>query len=90
MNVGGYPLQNPLQDNLYRRPDLGQLRRSTLNRQPYGFRQAPMDPPGPTLYDDEVIVTLAHRSFSPILPQTAIPSVNVPWWNGRRLVFRHA
>jgi transposase len=42
-----------------------------------------------TVNDDEVIVTLARRSFSPVLRQAAIPSVSVPWWNGRRLVFRH-
>jgi len=42
------------------------------------------------VHDDEVIVTLTRRSFSPVLRQAAIPSVRVPWWGGRQLVFRHA
>jgi Transposase DDE domain group 1 len=42
------------------------------------------------VHDDEVIVTLARRSFSPVLRQAAIPSVRVPWWGGRRLVFRYS
>ena len=45
--------------------------------------------PGSARHDDEVIVTLARRSFSPVLPQAAIPTVSVPSWNGRKLVFRH-
>ncbi len=42
------------------------------------------------IHDDAVVVTLARRSFSPVLRQAAIPSVSIPWWNGRKLVFQHA
>lgn len=42
------------------------------------------------VYDDEVIVTLARRAYSPVLRQAHIPTVRVPWWGDRRLTFQHA
>jgi hypothetical protein len=43
-----------------------------------------------SITDREVLVTLAIRAYSPVLRQAAIPSVQVPWWGGRRLVLRQA
>lgn len=37
--------------------------------------------------DDEVLVRLNRRTYSPVLRQASIPTVEVPWWGGRRLRF---
>jgi hypothetical protein len=35
-------------------------------------------------------VRLNRRTYSPVLRQTDIPQVTVPWWNGRTLRFQYA
>jgi hypothetical protein len=39
--------------------------------------------PGP----EEVVVRLGERTYSPVLRAADLPTVNVPWWGGRRLRF---
>jgi hypothetical protein len=36
---------------------------------------------------DEVVVRLGERTYSPVLRGAELPTVNVPWWEGRRLRF---
>ena len=39
---------------------------------------------------DTVVVRLNRRTYSPVLRQSNIPDVAVPWWGGRRLRFEYA
>ena len=41
-------------------------------------------------HDDEIIVRLDRRTYSPVLRQGDLPTVNVPWWGGRRLSYQFA
>lgn len=41
-------------------------------------------------HGDEIIVRLDRRTYSPVLRQSDLPSVNVPWWGGRRLSYQFA
>ena len=36
---------------------------------------------------DEVVVRLGERTYSPVLRAADLPTVSVPWWEGRRLRF---
>ena len=36
---------------------------------------------------DEVVVRLGERTYSPVLRAAELPTVSVPWWEGRRLRF---
>jgi hypothetical protein len=36
---------------------------------------------------DEVVVRLGERTYSPVLRAADLPTVAVPWWEGRRLRF---
>ncbi len=38
-----------------------------------------------TLGPDEVVVRLGERTYSPVLRAADLPTINVPWWEGRRL-----
>jgi hypothetical protein len=38
-----------------------------------------------TLDPDEVVVRLGERTYSPVLRAAELPTINVPWWGGRRL-----
>jgi hypothetical protein len=38
-----------------------------------------------TLGPDEVVVRLGERTYSPVLRAADLPTVEVPWWEGRRL-----
>lgn len=40
-----------------------------------------------SLGPDEVVVRLGERTYSPVLRGAELPTVNVPWWEGRRLRF---
>lgn len=37
---------------------------------------------------DEVVVRLGERTYSPVLRAAELPSVEVPWWGGRRLRYQ--
>ncbi|MGH9294514.1 MAG: hypothetical protein ACRD0B_04210 [Acidimicrobiales bacterium] len=39
---------------------------------------------------DEIVVQLARRTYSPVLRAADLPTVAVPWWEGRRLRFEFA
>jgi transposase len=36
-------------------------------------------------HDNEIVVQLDQRTYSPVLRQADLPTVEVPWWGGRRL-----
>ena len=38
----------------------------------------------------EIVVRLDRRTYSPVLRQADLPTVEVPWWNGRRLSYQFA
>jgi len=40
-----------------------------------------------TLGPGEVVVRLGERTYSPVLRAANLPTVSVPWWDGRRLRF---
>ncbi|MGH9243223.1 MAG: hypothetical protein ACRD29_02665 [Acidimicrobiales bacterium] len=40
-----------------------------------------------TLGPDEVIARLAERTYTPVLRAADLPTIEVPWWGGRRLRF---
>jgi transposase len=40
-----------------------------------------------TLGPEEVVVRLGERTYSPVLRAADLPTVKVPWWEGRRLRF---
>lgn len=40
-----------------------------------------------TLGPHEVVVRLAERTYSPVLRAADLPTINVPWWEGRKLRF---
>lgn len=40
-----------------------------------------------TLAPDEVVVRLGERTYSPVLRAADLPTINVPWWDGRPLRF---
>jgi hypothetical protein len=39
-------------------------------------------------HGDEIVVRLDRRTYSPVLRQGDLPTVNVPWWGGRRLSYQ--
>lgn len=40
--------------------------------------------------DDETVVRLDRRTYSPVLRQADLPTIKVPWWNNRRLRYEFA
>ncbi len=40
--------------------------------------------------DNELIVRLDRRAYSPVLRQAELPTVTVPWWGNRRLTYQFA
>jgi transposase len=40
-------------------------------------------------HNNEIIVRLDRRTYSPILRQADLPTTNVPWWGGRRLRYEY-
>jgi hypothetical protein len=40
--------------------------------------------------DNDIIVRLDRRTYSPVLRQADLPSVTVPWWGNRRLRYEYA
>ena len=40
-----------------------------------------------TTTDQEIIVRLNQRTYSPVLRQADLPTTTVPWWNNRQLRF---
>jgi transposase len=42
-----------------------------------------------THHDNEIIVRLDRRAYSPVLRQADLPTVEVPWWEGRRLRYEY-
>lgn len=43
-----------------------------------------------TLSPDEVVCHLRQRTYSPVLREADLPTIQVPWWNGRQLRFQFA
>lgn len=43
-----------------------------------------------TLGPDEVVCQLGQRTHSPVMREADLPTVEVPWWKGRRLRFQFA
>lgn len=43
-----------------------------------------------TLGPDEVVCHLRQRTYSPVLREADLPTIHVPWWNGRQLRFQFA
>ena len=41
-------------------------------------------------HDNEVIVRLDRRTYSPVLRQADLPTTTVPWWDNRRLRYEFA
>ncbi len=41
-----------------------------------------------TITPDEVIAELDSRTYSPVMRTAKLPTIHVPWWNGRRLRFQ--
>jgi len=41
-----------------------------------------------TIGPDEVIAQLDSRTYSPVMRTAKLPTIEVPWWNGRRLRFQ--
>jgi transposase len=39
--------------------------------------------------DNETIVRLNRRAYSPVLRQADLPTIKVPWWEGRRLRYEY-
>jgi len=39
--------------------------------------------------DNEIIIRLDRRAYSPVLRQADLPAVEVPWWGGRRLRYEY-
>jgi len=39
--------------------------------------------------DNEIVVRLDRRAYSPVLRQANLPATEVPWWGGRRLRYEH-
>ncbi|MGI8305796.1 hypothetical protein [Saccharopolyspora hattusasensis] len=39
--------------------------------------------------DNEIIARLDRRAYSPVLRQADLPTVEVPWWGGRRLRYEY-
>ena len=69
---------------------LRQRLRGYATATPDTLQQRFLSTPATHVYDDEVIVTLPRRAYSPVLRQAHIPTVRVPWWGDRRLTFQHA
>lgn len=40
-------------------------------------------------HNDEIVVRLDRRTYSPVLRQADLPTTNVPWWEGRRLRYEY-
>jgi hypothetical protein len=40
-------------------------------------------------HNNEIIVRLDRRAYSPVLRQADLPTVEVPWWEGRRLRYEY-
>ena len=43
-----------------------------------------------TLGPQEVVCQLRQRTYSPVMREADLPTIQVPWWNGRRLRFQFA
>jgi hypothetical protein len=41
-----------------------------------------------TITPDEVIAELDSRTYSPVMRTAKLPTVEIPWWDGRRLRFQ--
>ncbi len=41
-----------------------------------------------TLGPDEAVCHLSRRTYSPVMREAELPTIEVPWWNGRRLRFQ--
>ncbi|MGB8382404.1 MAG: hypothetical protein WCG47_14380 [Dermatophilaceae bacterium] len=40
-------------------------------------------------HNNEIIVRLDRRIYSPVLRQADLPTTEVPWWHGRRLRYQY-
>lgn len=40
-------------------------------------------------HDNEIVLRLNRRTYSPVLRQADLPTTNVPWWGGRRLRYEY-
>ena len=40
-------------------------------------------------HNNQIIVRLDRRTYSPILRQADLPTTEVPWWGGRRLRYEY-
>lgn len=40
-------------------------------------------------HNNEIVVRLDRRTYSPVLRQADLPTTEVPWWDGRRLRYQY-